>query len=127
MIVEGMGNDNVKRYSNNVKDTISPGITKRYMNLTLRKVKVWMRARLDLLDPTPRRPYRASSIWNCKFCETMEQTTEHYVVHCAGVNEMFTGIDRQNLFVSIQTLDMDNPSFEEATKKLEMLYESLKK
>ena len=77
VIVEVMGNDNVKRYSNNVKDTISPGITKRYMNLTLRKVKVWMRARLDLLDPTPRRPYRAFSIWNCKFCETIEQTTEH--------------------------------------------------
>ena len=53
--MEGMGN--LRRYSNNAKDETVPGKMKRYMKFTQRKAKVWMRARLDLLDPAPRRPY----------------------------------------------------------------------
>ena len=121
--VEGMGN--LRRYSNNVRDEISPGKAKCYTRLTQRKAKVWMRARLDLLDPTPRRPYRPSNIWNCKFCDANDQSTEHYVVHCKGMDETFIGTDRHRLFNDIRTLEMNGVQLAEATKALERLYECL--
>ena len=123
--LEGMGN--LKRYSNNAKDEISPGHAKHYCTLTQRKAKVWMRTRLDLLDPAPRRPYRTNNIWNCKFCEVNDQSTEHYVVNCSGVAENFNGIDRKRLFKHIQTLEMNDTEFKEATKALESLYKLLTK
>ena len=123
--LEGMGN--LKRYSNNAKDEISPGHAKHYCTLTQRKAKVWMRTRLDLLDPAPRRPYRTNNIWNCKFCEVNDQSTEHYVVNCSGVAENFNGIDRKRLFKHIQTLEMNDIEFKEATKALESLYKLLTK
>ena len=118
---------NVKRYTNNVKDEISPGKKKCYSKLTQRKAKVWMRARLDLLDPTPRRPYRPNNIWNCKFCDCKEQTTEHYVVHCEGTEETFHGTERKEVSKAIQTLEMNNNELTEITEKLEKLYEALQK
>ena len=121
--MEGMGN--LRRYSNNAKDETVPGKMKRYMKFTQRKAKVWMRARLDLLDPAPRRPYRIDNIWNCKFCDSNEQSTEHYIVHCQGVNDIFSGIDRKRFFEHIQTLEMSNEHLTEATKNLTKLYNRL--
>ena len=121
--VEGMGN--LRRYSNNATDEIIPGKRKCYVQLTQRKAKVWMRARLDILDPAPRRPYRINNIWNCKFCDTNDQSTEHYVVHCQGVKEIFSGIDRKQFFEHIQTLEMNSEQLTAATKNLANLYDRL--
>ena len=121
--MEGMGN--LRRYSNNATDETVPGKMKHYMKFTQRKAKVWMRARLDLLDPAPRRPYRIDNIWECKFCDANEQSTEHYIVHCQGVNDIFNGIDRKLFFERIQTLEMNNEQVTETTKNLTKLYNRL--
>ena len=121
--VEGMGN--LRRYSNNATDEIIPGKRKCYVQLTQRKAKAWMRARLDILDPAPRRPYRINNIWNCKFCDTNDQSTEHYVVHCQGVKDIFSGIDRKQFFEHIQTLEMNSEQLTAATKNLANLYDRL--
>ena len=118
------GREDLKRYTNNAKDEITPEKSKRYMRYSQKNAKVWCRMRLDLIDPSPRSPFDPRSIWRCKFCDTSDQSVEHYIVHCSGVDEkVFKGNDRKKLFELIQTLDGDNEDFAKASTIFAKLYE----
>ena len=74
-------------YRNNVKDEIEIGKKKKYMGLSQKKAKIWFRMRADIIDPAPRQPYHPLSKWKCKFCDENDQSTEHYVKNCKGIQE----------------------------------------
>ena len=79
--------------------------------------------RANIIDPAPRRPFKPTRIWKCKFCETEEQSTEHYVKSCVGIdNEIFGGKNREDLFRIIQTLDCTDNEFNHTTQILTNLY-----
>ena len=115
----------LKRYKYNIRDDITPGKSKRYMCYSQKKAKIWCRMRLDLADPSPRNPYHPSNIWKCKFCEANDQSTEHYVVNCVEITNIFNGLDRKMLFETIRTLEGSDEEFLQATNILVKLYEIL--
>ena len=115
--------EELKGYRNNVNDEIIIGKAKRYTKLTQKKAKIWFRMRANIIDPAPRRPFKPNCIWKCKFCETEEQSTEHYIKSCVGVdNEIFGGKNREDLFRIIQTLDCTENEFNHTTQILTNLY-----
>jgi hypothetical protein len=69
----------LKGYKKNIKDEVVIGKKKRYISLNQKKAKVWFRMRANIIDPAPRQPYNPNSIWKCKFCDTEDQDTEHYI------------------------------------------------
>ena len=73
--------DLTKRYKENIADEIVPGKPKRYMNHNTKTAEAFFRARADILDPTPRKPYHPESIWKCKFCNEKTQGTYHEYPH----------------------------------------------
>ena len=75
--------------------------------------------RANIIDPAPRRPYSPNSIWKCKFCESEEQSTEHYVKSCKGIDEkVFGGLDREDVYRKIQTLECHEEEFAHITQVL---------
>ena len=113
----------LKGYWSNVKDEIILGKQKRYIKLTQKKAKIWFRMRANIIDPAPRRPYSPNSIWKCKFCESEEQSTEHYVKSCKGIDEkVFGGLDREDVYRTIQTLECHEEEFAHITQVLTKLY-----
>ena len=113
----------LKGYWSNVKDEIILGKQKRYIKLTQKKAKIWFRMRANIIDPAPRRPYSPNSIWKCKFCESEEQSTEHYVKSCKGIDEkVFGGLDREDVYRKIQTLECHEEEFAHITQVLTKLY-----
>ena len=52
---------------------------KKYMTLKSKMAAAVFRARTDILDPTPRKPYW-ETILKCKFCHAENQGIKHYVV-----------------------------------------------
>ena len=114
-------------YNNNVKDEIMIGKKKRYASLSQKKAKVWFRMRADIIDPAPRQPYNPISKWKCKFCEENDQSTAHYVKSCKGIEDIFQGINRDNVYLIIQSMDCDEPTFHDVTYILQRVYDSINK
>ena len=113
----------LKGYQKNITDDIIPGKKKRYVKLTQKKAKIWFRMRADIIDPAPRQPHNPVSIWKCKFCNTFEQSTEHYVKTCTGIKEEeFDGIDRGHVYSIIQSLECTEEAFYQITQILTRLY-----
>ena len=76
-------------------------------------------------DPAPRQPYNPASIWKCKFCNTLDQSTEHYVRHCKKIKDVFGENDRENIFEMIRTLGGTDQEFEQVTNILVKVYEEV--
>ena len=118
----------LKGYSNNVKDEIVVGKKKRYVSLSQKKAKVWFRMRANIIDPAPRQPYHPKSKWKCKFCNAEDQSTEHYVKNCDGIEkEVFNGINRDTMYSAIQTLDCDEMTFLQTTYSIQKIYDLINK
>ena len=120
--------EELKGYKRNVKDEVVIGKKKWYVSLCQRKAKVWFRMRADIIDPTPRQPYNPVSVWRCKFCNVNDQSTEHYVKDCEGIEkDIFQGMNRENIFEVIQTMNCGKAIPFDITKILLKLYETIRK
>ena len=120
--------EELKGYRKNVKDEVVIGKKKWYTSLCQRKAKIWFRMRADIIDPTPRQPYNPTSIWKCKFCNVNNQSTEHYVKHCEGIEkDIFEGMNRENIFEIIQTLNCGEDILHKTTKILVQIYQAIRK
>ena len=62
------------------------------MTLKSKMAAAVLRARTDILNPTPRKPYW-DTIWKYKFCHAKNQGTKHYVVECAGAKEIYNNVE----------------------------------
>ena len=110
-------------YKDNIKDEIVVGKKKRYVTMNQKKAKVWFRMRADIIDPAPRQPYHPKSKWKCKFCDVNEQSTEHYVKHCNGIEgDAFQGLSRDTVYTIIQTLECDEQTFHLVTAIIQKIY-----
>ena len=120
--------EKLKGYNDNISDEIIIGKKKRYVALSQKKAKVWFRMRANIIDPAPRQPYHPISKWKCKFCEENDQSTKHYVRDCNGIKmDTFHGLPRDFVYLSIQTLDCEEPLFQQITIILERIYFLLNK
>jgi hypothetical protein len=120
--------EDLKGYRKNVEDVIEIGKGKIYTKLTQKKAKIWFRMRANIIDPAPRRPYRPNSIWKCKFCNADNQSTEHYVKTCDGIDmTVFDGKSREDVYKIIQTLDCSENDFVHTTQILTKLYQQIVK
>ena len=115
--------DATKRYKENIADVVVPGKPKKYMNLSTKTAEVFFRARADLLDPTPRKPYHPDSIWKCKFCDEKTQATHHYITQCEGVSRAIG--DRNRTWTVIKTLDADENEMRSVGNVLRKLFNRL--
>ena len=113
----------LKGYNDNVKDEIVIGKKKRYTTLSQKKAKIWFRMRANIIDPEPRQPYHPNCKWKCKFCNANDQSTEHYVRSCSGIDkDSFQGLDRDTIYSVIQTLDCDEQTFCQVTYIIQKIY-----
>ena len=115
--------EKLKGYNDNIKDEIVIGKKKRYITMNQKKAKIWFRMRADIIDPAPRQPYHPKSKWKCKFCDANEQSTEHYVKHCNGIeDDAFQGLSRDTVYSIIQTLECDEQTFHLVTSTIQKIY-----
>ena len=113
---------NLVGYNTNIDDEIVIGKKKRYITLNQKKAKIWFRMRAGIIDPTPRQPYHPNSKWKCKFCSANDQSTEHYIMYCDGIGDIFNGIKRTTVFTVIRTLDCDEKTFDLVTNIIQKIY-----
>ena len=119
--------DSLKRYKQNIKDDITPGVRKKYMLFSQKQAKIWCRMRMDIADPEPRMPYNRESIWKCKFCNEQVQSTEHYLVDCIQINDVWNGRDRREIYNIIQTLEAEEDELKQITTILLKVNNELQK
>ena len=115
--------EKLKGYNDNVTDEIVIGKKKRYITMSQKKAKIWFRMRAGIIDPAPRQPYHPKSKWKCKFCDANEQTTEHYVRYCDGIDDdVFQGLNRNCVYSTIQTLECDEVTLHQITSIIQKIY-----
>jgi len=120
--------EKLKGYNDNISDEIITGQHKRYIALSQKKVKIWFRMRANIIDPAPRQPYHPISIWKWKFCGENDQSTKHYVRDSRKIEgDVFHGLNRDILYSVIQTLDCEEPIFQQVTFILKKIYYLLNK
>lgn len=107
-----------KRYKEIIKDNIVPGKQKIYMALSTKIAASVFRARTDIMDPTPRKPYW-DNIWKCKYCnEKSQSSNKHYIVECIGTSQNFKDENERNIiWRNITTLE----GSEEEIKKMSLI------
>ena len=119
--------DSLKRYKHNVKDEVTPRKRKKYMFFSQKQAKIWCKMRMDIADPEPRMPYNRENIWRCKFCNEQDQSTEHYVINCMEINDVWNGKERREIFKVIQTLDAEDDEIKQITTILLKVYNEIQK
>ena len=119
--------DKLKKYKELANDEIAIGIQKKYMSLPVRKAASIFRARTNLLDPSPRKPYW-KSIWRCRFCREKTQDTKHYILNCQRAKEIMGGRKtKEEIWDLITTLNGDQKDMEEIATSLQRLHREINK
>ena len=120
--------ERITKYREIAKDEIRVGEQKNYMSLPVKKAASTsiFRARANLLDPTPRKPYW-DRVWKCKFCRAKTQDTQHYILECTKTSEIIRGRSKEELWRLITTLEGNKKEIEELAIGLQRLYKKIKK
>ena len=97
------------------------GEQRPYMTLNRKAASLMFRARTNLLDPIPRKPYW-DNVWRCKLCLSKKQNTKHYITECRGTKHIFTSDrDRELTFQTIKTLETDQEGMKIEYRKIKLV------
>ena len=119
--------EKIKKYKEIVKDEIRPGEQKKYMVLSMKKAASMFRARTNLMDPAPRKPYWEKRIWRCKFCREKSQDSKHYIIECEKTGEMFKKMTRIEAWRIITTIEAEVKEIKEVAGAVQRIIRERKK
>ena len=117
--------EKIKKYKEIVKDEIRPGEQKKYMVLSMKKAASMFRARTNLMDPVPRKPYWEKRMWRCKFCR--EKSQDSKVIECEKTREMFKKMTRTEAWRIITTLEAELKEIKEVAGVVQRIIREINK